>query len=113
MTHGLKAFALVVLLFGSFAANAVRIVNTGPGPEADGGYIVSTYQSLAGEFSTKRAFEITEIEGWMVPGNNDLGSRSFRARLECEPWPAQQKPATARMMPKTALQATRRRDGTH
>jgi hypothetical protein len=62
-------FALFFLLTSivlNSSAFGVTIVDTGPGPDAFGGYDLSRDQWFAGKFSTSEQFIITDVKGWMA-----------------------------------------------
>ncbi len=67
MKKTLIVFALCQL-FAAGAANAATIVDTGPGPNYSGGWLLSSGQWLAGEFSLGTATTITDVQGW-IGGN--------------------------------------------
>ena len=67
----LLLFCLLLILPAS--ANAVLIVNTGPGPNITGGASLNAYQWLAAEFSITDSYTLTGIEGWMNEYNQKGG----------------------------------------
>jgi len=67
----IRVLCFTLLLFSATAANAVVIVDTGPGPGGDtGGWTLGDTQWLAGEFTTTEDYIITSIEGWINPLNS-------------------------------------------
>jgi hypothetical protein len=59
------SFLLTSIVLNS-SAFGVTIVDTGPGPDAFGGYDLSRDQWFAGKFTTSEQFIITDVKGWMA-----------------------------------------------
>ena len=65
----LKTVVLTVLLLSGVAssADAIKIVDTGPGLNSTSGWTLFANQSLGAEFSIANNMALTDIEGWIYP----------------------------------------------
>jgi hypothetical protein len=62
-----SAVSFCQLILISTSLNAATIVDTGPGPNVEGGLGLSVNQWLAAEFTTTDDYTITDVEGWISP----------------------------------------------
>ena len=65
--NSLKSAALAIILSGvSLSAQAIPIVDTGPGDTNPTGLALDSFQFLAGRFTIAQAWEINSLEGWIA-----------------------------------------------
>lgn len=68
---------MILMLGCCFQAYAAVIVDTGPGPNAGGGYGLYPDQWLAGEFNLSQPDTITDVYGWIDGTSYDPGTATI------------------------------------